>query len=187
MAVEGNVALLAAQTWPQADIRSPLGIWGARATLTGTGDGGSVKANINTPTLQSAAYVYNCEALNISMDVLQVVSTFLKSRLLTNWPNVDAQAGVQGFSTLRITGVSGSVNFTAPVSGDGTGGGKIHEPGDRYVLMYDPRPSAALTNIIELEVSDNVLATNYFFEAYGYFWDRSVMDAPGGPRFPGAS
>jgi len=186
MAVEGSVALLAAQTWPQADIRSPLGIWGARATLVGTGDGGSVKTNINTPTLQGAAYVYNCEAVNISFDVVQVVSTLLKCRLLTNWPNIDAQAGVQGFSTTRITGVIGSVNFTAPVAGDGTGGGKIHEPGDRFILLYDPRPTAGIFNIVELEVSDNVLATNYFFEAYGYYWDRSVMSAPGGPRFPGA-
>ncbi len=188
MAIAEVVSLLAAQTWQQLDIRDPLGLWGARHLIIGDGTGGSVKTTIVTPDQEAAAFVYQVMAVNVNIiDVLQVVNTFAKCRLLANWPNFDPQPGVQSFSTFRVAGLLGSANFTQPVSAAAQGGEHLLEPNDRFILMYDPRPSNELLPIIELEVSANVLNTDYAFEAYGFYWDRSVMDAPGGPRFPGSA
>lgn len=187
MAIVENVALLATQTWPQGDKRSPLGIWGARRGITGDASGGSIKTTIQTPNDQGASYVYNVEAVTIAvLNVVQVVSTLLKCRLLTNWPNVDPQAGVQGYATLRISNVGGSANFSEPLAGEAANGAPLLRTNDRYLLLYDPRPAAGDFTIIELEISENVLNTVHAFEAYGYFWDRSVLQAPGGPRFMGS-
>ncbi|MGR3295936.1 MAG: hypothetical protein ACUZ8A_06880, partial [Candidatus Bathyanammoxibius sp.] len=60
---------------------------------------------------------------------------------------------------------------------------------DRFLLLYDPRQPASLgnTNILELQLAVNTDLATYSFEAYGYYWDRSVMQTPGGPRHPGSS
>ena len=187
MAIAETVELLAAQTWQQLDIRDPLGLWGARHRITGDASGGSVKTTILTPTGEGSAFVYQCMAVTVNIiDVVQIVNTIAKCRLLCNWPNIDPQVGVQAFNTTRFVNFAGSSNFTDPVGGESAQGGNFIQPNDRFILLYDPRPTAGQLSIIELEVSDNVLATNYAFEAYGYYWDRSVMDAPGGPRHPGS-
>ena len=188
MAIAESVELKAAQTWQQLDIRDPLGLWGARHRIVGDASGGSVKTTIVTPAGEGSAFVYQCMAVNISIiDVVQVVSTLAKCRLLCNWPNFDPSPGVQSFATNRISSIGGSGNFTEPVSGSGINGEELLLPNDRFILMYDPRAAAGQLSIIELEISQNVLATDYSFEAYGFYWDRSVMDAPGGPRHPGSA
>jgi len=185
MALLASVPLIATQSWPQGDARDPLGIWGMRELLTGTGDGGSVKVIVQTPVGQDASYVYSALGANVAItNVPQIVSTFAKVRILTNWPNVDLAGGVQAFATARMGTMGASANFTEPVAMIGQQGNQLIQTNDRFLLMYDPRPAAGQLDIMELEVSDNVLATVYAFEAYGYFWDRAVMDAPGGPRHP---
>jgi len=185
MAIAANVELIATQSWPQGDARDPLGIWGIRELITGDASGDSVKVTIQTPAGQDAAYVYNCLAVNIAItNVVQVASTFIKCRLLSNWPNVDQAAGVNAFSTLRIAGVAGSADFTNPLAGEAANGASLIKSNDRFILMYDPRPTAGQLDIVELEISTQVLNTVYAFEAYGHFWDRAVMDTPGGPRHP---
>jgi len=118
------------------------------------------------------------------VDVVQVVATFAKSRILTNWPNVDRAAGVNGFATLRIGGIGGDGTLSDPLAAPGSQGDYIYQPNDRFILMYDPRSTAGVLSIIELEISDQVLNTVYAFECYGHFWDRAAMDTPGGPRHP---
>lgn len=185
MAISRNAELIATQVWPQGDARDPLGIWGMRELQTGDATGGSVKVTVRTPTGQGSAYVYNCLAVNVAItNVVQVVSTFAKCRLLSNWPNIDRDAGVNGFSTLRIAGIAGSADFTNPVAGEAANGASLIKPNDRFILMYDPRSTAGQLNIMELEISAQVLNTIYAFECYGYFWDRAVMNTPGGPRHP---
>jgi len=185
MAIASSVELIATQVWPQGDARDPLGIWGMRELVTGDASGDGVKVTIQTPAGQGSAYVYNCLAVNIAItNVVQVVSTLAKCRLLSNWPNVDRAAGVNAFSTLRIAGVAGSADFTNPLAGEAANGASLIKSNDRFILLYDPRSTAGQLNIIELEISAQVLATVYAFEAYGYFWDREVMNAPGGPRHP---
>ncbi|KKL17299.1 hypothetical protein LCGC14_2486920, partial [marine sediment metagenome] len=60
-------------------------------------------------------------------------------------------------------------------------------PNDRFILIFDPRQGAGVLNMIELEMGVNVNTDTYAFEAYGYYWDRSVLNAPGGPRHPGSA
>jgi len=185
MAVLGNVDVLPAQLWPQGDIRDPLGVWGFRATLTGTGDGGGMKINVRTPAAQGAAYVYTCYSAIIAQTVGTPNIVTLKARLLTNWPNVDAQAGVQAYATARLVTTNGSANFTAPFTVPALD--TLITPNDRFILLFDPRPAAGQLTIMELEINENVLAEVWSYEGWGYFWDRSVMQAPGGLRHPGAA
>lgn len=181
-----EVNLLTAQLWKQGDIRDPLGVWGARRAVTGDASGGEIKVGITVLQAERAAYLYTCTAVNLGV-VSAVGATSLNGicRLLSNWPNIDPQVGVQGFATqeLRVIGIGGFT--TAPQGGPIT---PFLGPNDRYILLFDPRPGipSDLT-IVELKLLVQVLADVYSFEAYGYYWDRSVLDAPGGPRHPGAS
>jgi hypothetical protein len=75
-------------------------------------------------------------------------------------------------------------NFTAPTGGVA---GQLVLPNDRFLLLFDPRPGAGDLVIAEIKYSDNVDAMTTIMELYGYYWDRSVLQAPGGPRHPGAS
>jgi len=60
------------------------------------------------------------------------------------------------------------------------------QPQDRFILLFDPRPVAGAFDIVELEISVGVLDRNYAFECWGYYWDRQVLNTPGGPRHPGS-
>ena len=60
-------------------------------------------------------------------------------------------------------------------------------PADRFLLLFDPRQQGGDVDIVEIEFGENRDLATYSFEGYGYFWDRSVLDAPGGPRHPGSS
>ena len=114
----------------------------------------------------------------------------IRVRLLTNWPNVDPLEGVQGYSTAVFGSMNTDANFTSPISGMSgtTPGHPFLMPNDRFLLLYDPRPGVAgdLT-IVEIEGAFNTDTATYAFEAYGYYWDRGVMNTPGGLRHPGSN
>lgn len=185
MAVAGSVDVLATALWPQGDIRDPLGIWGFRTRLTGTGDGGGMKVTVTVPAGRNAGNIYTV----YSAVITQVVGTANpgsgKVRILTNWPNVDPQAGVQSYGSMRLFTMFGSTGFTAPTTGPLDVA--LIGPNERFLLMGDPRPTAGELTIMELEFDENVLADELSYEGYGYYWDRSVWNAPGGPRHPGSS
>lgn len=184
MAISTTVELVPTALWPQGDIRDPLGVWGARLVVTGDGGGGGIKVGIIVPAARVASYVYTCYAAQASQLGGIVASMQVKCRLLTNWPDIDPAAGVTGFSTIKNTLVDGATGFSAPITGPRD---PFVYPQERFILLFDPRPGAGQITIVELETSINVMADITGFEAYGYFWDRSVLQAPGGPRHPGAN
>jgi len=185
MAILVQSAAIATALWPQGDIRDPLGVWGFRQGVTGDATGGSVKVIMSESVDQKAAYIYTAYSLLIAM-ITQATPGSLsgKARLLTGWPNIDEQAGVQAYGSGRTVTIPSPSAFTSPV---GVPGENLVSPLDRFLLLFDPRPSGVLADLVELELGDNVLADTYSFEGYGYFWDRSVLNAPGGPRHPGSS
>jgi len=185
VAVLDQAEIFASQLWIQGDIRDPLGIWGFRHAVTGTGDGGGIKVEVQTPVEQDAAYIYTVYSATVAQIAGVTDSVSCKVRLLTNWPNVDVQAGVQAYGKTVRRPLSGSTNFTQPTSMPDSL--DLISPLDRFILLFDPRPSAGRLTIMELEIADNVLADSWSFEGYGYYWDRSVQQAPGGLRHPGAN
>jgi len=182
---ELEVNLFTSQLWPQEDIRDPLGVWGARLQVTGTSGAGEIKVGITVPQAERAAYVYTCYSVNVS-PLATAGQTTLQAgvRLLTNWPNVDPAVGVQGYGSNLLIPVGIQAGGTAPVGGPTA---PLINASDRFVLLFDPRPQPTgdLT-IVELKVSIQVENDTYTFEAYGYYWDRSILEAPGGPRHPGS-
>jgi len=185
VAISQTVDVITNALWPQGDIRDPLGIWGFRHGVTGDASAGGIKVLARSSAGEGAAYVYTVYSTLIAI-ILQ--ATFAaqtgKCRILTSWPNIDPQAGVQAYGSLRIATISGETDFTAPQLGPDR---NFIQSNDRFLLIFDPRPSAGVLDMIELEIGTNVLADTYSFEGYGYYWDRSVLNAPGGPRHPGAS
>ncbi len=178
------VAPNAPQQWPQGDARDPLGIWAGRDIIGGDGGGGGIKVTFQIPAGLNAAYVYTCYSATVA-DVTSSTGVVVKCRLLTNWPDADPQAGVQAFATLKVLTMNGSTTeFTAPFAGPVD---NLIGPNDRFLLLYDPRPVTGNLDIVELELAENQAGESYSFEAYGYFWDRGVLQAPGGPRHPGSA
>jgi len=184
MAIATFVDLVATAMWPQGDVRDPLGVWGARLIQVGDATGGSIKANIQAPAIIAGAYIYTAYSAQIS-NLTQVALTLVKMRLLTNWPDVDpVNAGVQGYGSNIVLPLAGDAEFTAPISGPSA---PLIQPADRYILLFDPRPVAGAFTIMELELGFNPDGVSVAFEAWGYYWDRSVMQAPGGLRHPGSN
>lgn len=175
------------QSWPQHDVRDPLGVWGSRTLLTGTASGGSNRVTLTIPAARRSAFVYTCYHVQVSnLTGTPVNGNQLMCRLLSNWPNISETPGVQGFATNRVGNVvADPVGFiTPPQSGVS---GTVLQPQDRFILLFDPRQQGGDVAIVELTLNDNVLGDTMSFEAYGYYWDRSVLQAPGGPRHPGSS
>lgn len=184
MAQDLTADLVATALWPQGDIRDPLGVWGTRLPVTGDATGGGIKVASQAPAGIAGAYVYTVYSALIAILALDV-NIEVKARLLTNWPDVDPlNPGVQGYGSAFTTTLAGATNFTAPNSVPERA---LIQPQDRYVLLFDPRPVAGAFSILELEINENTDTRLYTFEAWGYYWDRSVLNAPGGLRHPGAS
>lgn len=179
-----TVDVIESQLWPQRDARDPLGIWGARLGVTGDATD-TIKVLFQVPADKAGAYVYTCYSLLAAQLTGVVSASQCKVRLLTNWPNVDPVPGVQGYSTGRFVVVSGDADNTPPNMTPTEVGMVL--PNERFLLLYDPRGNAGIMTIVELEWGNQVLANTYSFEGYGYFWDRAVMQTPGGPRHPGSS
>ena len=186
MSVTGVVDVFEAQLWPQLDERGPLGIWGARAALIGDGGDDFVEVSIQVPGEHRAAFVYTCYSANASVatTVLAAVALTSRCRLLTNWPNLDPTPGVQGYATNKGVETISTTQSSVPQSSIR---GDLIGPNDRFLLLFDPRQGIKTNmTIVSLEMNVNTLNELYTFEAYGYYWDRSVLNAPGGPRHPGS-
>lgn len=187
MAIDQQVAVFPAQMWPQQDARDPLGIWGFRLGITGDATGGLISMQAQAPAGLAAAYVYTVYSLNASQLTGTIeTSARIRSRLLTNWPNVDAVAGVQGYGSARFCTTITNVDFGAPVQGV-FGGDALVTAAERFMLLFDPRPSGGTLDLVDLAYTDNADGATYSFEGWGYFWDREVLQTPGGPRHPGSN
>jgi hypothetical protein len=154
--------------------------------VVGDASGGGIKVQGTVQENQAGAYLYTCYSLLVAI-VAQATpaNNTAKGRLLTNWPDVDALPGVQGYSTIKVVTLGVSDDFTAPIGGPFNS--PLVDPNDRFLLLGDPRPTVGAHAIVELEIAANVLADQYSFEGWGYYWDRAVWNTPGGPRHPGAS
>ncbi len=178
-----DIDIKATALWPQGDARDPLGIWAGRGALTDDTLGGDKTGNIGLPQSRRAGNIYTCYAVTLSVvSGSDVGLSNVFCRLLTNWPPADSP-GISGFATNR-----GSILApTRNVFPLGSFRENIFDPQYRFILLFDPRAGASgrinLVELTYLTVAGNakVLA----FEAWGYWWDRSVLDAPGGPRHPG--
>jgi len=169
--------------WPQGDARDPLGIWGGRRIVTGDASGGGIQVRFAAAATIAGAFIFTCYNAQVSnVDATSIAA--VRCRLLTNWPDVDAAVGVQGFATHLVRAQTGSSFFPAPLSGPDD---PLVMPSDRFILLFDPRPVAGAFDIVSLAISENTNTVNFAFEAWGYYWDRQVLNTPGGPRHPGSS
>ncbi len=150
--------------------------------MTGSAGGGSLKTRFQPGADRAGAYIYTCYFANVAWNVQE--DSNLKVRLLTNWPNADVAAGIQGAGTILIRNTDQAVGFSPP---EGAAIDHMVGPGQRFILLFDPRPAAGAFTIVEMEISGSTDTFSYFFECWGYYWDRGVMNVPGGPRHPGSS
>jgi len=185
MSIATTVAVVTAALWQQGDIRDPLGVWGSRLGVTGDATGGEIKVTAQVPIADSAAYMFTVYSITLTQLTGSLgAGVFAGARLLTNWPDVDPVAGVQGYATFSIANIVQGI-FTAPTT---TPLEMLLKPNDRFILLFDPRPGrGSVLELVEMKWGENVDAATYSFETYGYYWDRSVLNAPGGPRHPGSS
>jgi len=163
------------------DLRDPLGVWTARGAGVGDGGGGVVLAQFVVPADRRAAHVYTCYAVTVvELAIAVVQATQVSARLLTNWP-VTETTGITGFSVVNTRVADNDGVFPASPQGE------LIPPSWRYILLFDPRadPTSAIT-LVEAWPNDNTTDETYVFEVWGYYWDRNVLDAPGGPRHPGS-
>jgi len=186
MSITEVANVVESQQWPQHDIRDPLGVWGSRNSIVGDGGDDFVKTDFVVAADKKAAYVYACYSANASaLAVVATIAFTSRIRLLTNWPNITLEAGVQGYGNNQGVDMITTTQSSQPQS-------SIRQPmigpADRFILLYDPRSQGTSgITIVSLEINGNTLNDTYIFEVYGYYWDRSVLQAPGGPRHPGAS
>lgn len=179
MAVTGDIDMLQSAVFRRGDGRDPLGLWAARGTLIGDATGGTVKASFGVPGPQRAAFVYTVGFVATSSPSAGTGSTHTV-RLLTNWPPA-SKPGLEGAAFIRTTevGSAGSGELQA------VGFRPLIDPQMTKILMYDPRPDpSSRVNFIELWLNLNVDLAQYFFEAWGWYWDRNLHEIPGGPRYP---
>jgi len=184
MAIAAEIEVVETALWPQGDVRDPLGVWGSRVLVTGDNTGGAIVVDIVVPANKAGAFVYTNYKTNQGQLSGSLAATNHAVRLLTNWPDIDPLAGVQGFNTFRIEATRTESDFPGQQSAPQS---IMDSPNDRFLLLFDPRPAAGKYSIVQLLWGENTNNATYAFEAYGYYWDRSVLNAPGGPRHPGSS
>lgn len=188
MAVSIVIPVVEAQGWPQLTIRDPLGTWGGRGLATGDASGGGIRGTFQVEALKRSAFVYTLYSVNIAQLSGTVVTGPMRLDLLTNWPNIDPLAGVQAYRSVVTGEFNGSTLFPDIQASISSQNGAPHpmQPSDRFILLYDPRASGGPMDIVLLTLAANSDMATYSFEAWGYYWDRSVLNAPGGPRHPGS-
>jgi len=185
MSVSVEIDIIETAQWPQRDARDPLGVWGARGLATGDVSGGFVQGTLGLPADRRAGHVYTCYGLTATLTSVSGAVTALGVRLLTNWPNADVLAGVQGFATMKVVTLQRGEATHVPQFGPDD---VVLEPAHRFILLFDPRTSQTTRiDLVEMWMNVNTDGETYSFEGYGYYWDREVMNAPGGPRHPGSS
>lgn len=184
MSILNRVNPIESELWPQRDARDPLGIFGWRLTIPTDASGGSVKCSVDIEAGKRHAFVWKIFDMVIAQITGGALATNAKLRILTNWPNIDPQPGIQAYSTLWVGSMGGNNSLTPPNTGIFDVSPLNGQQKD--ILIYDPSTTAGIMPIAEQEVV-NTDGLTYSFEGYGYYWDRSVMNTPGGPRNPGTS
>lgn len=186
MAISQQVTVLESALWPQGDVRDPLGAWGGRLGVSGDATGADVRVQFQVPADKRAAYLYTVYGASVVVIAGAHAASNVSARILTNWPNIDNDAGIQGYSTVigrSMTDLGGPSIFPISAPDD-----PLLDPNSRYILCFDPSNlTAGPMDLLEVKIQTNTDGNAWSFEAYGYFWDRSVLNAPGGPRHPGAS
>lgn len=183
MAIVNETEILEHNIFTTRDARDPLGIWAIRVEVTGDASGGTVKARFQAPQTNR---VYTCNMLTLSGDA-SAASVIAKFRLLTNFPPATPAGGTAGFAYNRVFSVTREPVLTSPSDNWGSVGNDMGDA--KHLLLFGPIPSDdGPVAIVEMENAVNTLAASYFFEGWGYYWDKiAVLNAPGGPRFPGSS
>jgi len=186
MAIATATILQQQALWPQGDIRDPLGVWGADWVVPGDATVEDIVVTINTPLGTASAYMYTLLDANIIQTAGTPTTNVLMLQWRTGWPDLDAAAGIQPYVANRVATFRGSTNFQdSPLSGINALDNWV--PSNwRYILSFDPRLGFQSSRTIATIKLDNIgVGTDFAGQLYGYFWDRSVFNAPGGPRHPG--
>jgi len=186
MSVAAAASVLESQMWPQQDARDPLGMWGARAAVTGDATGGQTEFTYNVPANKAGRFIYACYGATFvqTTNLIALASQTVMLRLLTNWPNIDPQPGVQGFSTSIARTMQSDADLGAPNAAPDD---QLLGPLDRFILLFAPASFGVSVDIMSIRLAENLSTEIFVSEAYGYYWDREVMNQPGGPRHPGAN
>lgn len=179
MAIAENTAVLAHAIIKQRDARDPLGIFVNRHLITGDASGGTIKVSI---AAAQTYHIYALTAFTLSVQTL-AADSIGKLRLLTNYPPALPDGGLSAFAWNRVFIIS-NTSMTAPGDSMGISQGAIGLETGKVLMFGGDFQTVVPQNIIELEIEDNILNQSYFFEVYGYFWDRSSILVPGGPRLP---
>ncbi len=186
MSITTAVILQQAAQWPQGDIRDPIGVWGAKWIVLGDASGDEIEVTINTPLGAAAAFVYTLYDVNIEHSAGALVSNALMMQWFTGWPDVEAAAGVEAAHTNVVGVIQGDAGLGSAPIGAINANGPLWRSEQRFLLSFDPRFGHQSSRTLAIIKLVNIgVGTNYTGFLYGYYWDRSVMNAPGGPRHPG--
>jgi len=172
--------------WKQGDIRDPIGIFGGVTSITGNGDGTFIRVSMRIDSedafLSGLFAIYDATILQTLGSVQSVDVLY---RIFSNWPNIDQQPGITPFNSGIVRNMVGSNSWVSPRAAPDA---PLVQPLDRFRLIWDPRHLAPQNMLLcEWFINMPVAPVAYQFSVYGYFWDRSVLNAPGGPRHPGSS
>lgn len=183
MAILEEVEVLEHNIFIQRDARDPLGIWTCRVLVIGDASGAPITMRFLAPQTNR---IYVCHAVTLSSTGSLATYT-ARLRLLTNFPPATPAGTTAGFSYNRVFSVVEELSFTSPLESINAASAVLMNGTDKLLLFgpipADPGPVA----IVELESSVNVLAATFFFEAWGYYWDKvGLLNTAGGPRFPGS-
>jgi len=168
----------------QGDIRDPIGLWGGTTSINSDATGGKIRTSFRVDNedafLSGVFSIY-------SANVIQVTGLAATQNILfginSNWPNIDQTPGITPYNGFIRATLSGEDAFSPVAAVFPQLVGSL----DRFRLIFDPRHIAPQNMLLCQFEMVNVNAKSYLWSVYGYFWDRSVLDAPGGPRHPGSS
>lgn len=172
--------------WPQGDIRDPLGVWGAIVELTADGTGGEHLITVVTELDRAAAYVYTVLDAHIDQNSGVANGDATMFRIHTNWPNIQVAGNVVAYTPARFSLFLGAGFTTSPTHGI-VADHQLVTPNQRFLPIWDPRGLTSVLTILTFKMTNTPDLATFTVAAYGYFWDRSVMSAPGGLRHPGSS
>ncbi len=181
MAITTLKDILASGLIFQGDARDPLGIWGGATSQVNSGSGGSTRITFRVGTTDSnLSSVFAISGLSVLQESGTPRSDLVKFRMFTNWPSVDFQAAITPFNSAHAAVFVGSTLFTGGVA---VAPFNDTVPAIRGLLSWDPRGLSQPLLLCEFEMA-NISGTTVLVSVQGYFWDRAVLNTPGGPRFP---
>jgi len=184
MAISAEATVLEHNLFKAGDARDPLGIWTIRVLITGDATSGSIKVGFQASQTNR---VYVCHAVTLSSNGSSA-NAIGKLRLLTNFPPATPAGSTAGFAFNRAFSITREPLLTEPEDNINAASQPMMINSEK-LLLFGPLPSDdGPVTIVELETQDNTDTASYFFEAWGYYWDKvAVLNTPGGPRFPGSN